>query len=114
MADIDRTFVTLADCTRRRVVDLLRKKPRRAGELADAVGITAPAMSRHLRVLREGGRESPDYLVRMPVQPSTISISRMPSATVTLEMPFSESSTIQNMSPGWNDELVDELLLIVE
>jgi DNA-binding transcriptional ArsR family regulator len=61
MADIDRTLVALADPTRRRVVDLLRKKPRRAGELADAVGMTAPAMSRHLRVLREGGLVREDH-----------------------------------------------------
>ncbi len=52
---LDRTFAALADPTRRRVVDLLRKRPRRAGELADAVKMTAPAMSRHLRVLRHSG-----------------------------------------------------------
>jgi len=54
-AALDRTFAALADPTRRRVVDLLRKRPRRAGELADAVHMTAPAMSRHLRVLRRTG-----------------------------------------------------------
>ena len=49
---LDRTFAALADPTRRRVVELLRKKPRRAGELAAAFGMSPPAMSRHLRVLR--------------------------------------------------------------
>jgi DNA-binding transcriptional ArsR family regulator len=53
--ELDRTFAALADPTRRGVVDLLRKKPRRAGELAAALGTTAPAMSRHLRVLRRTG-----------------------------------------------------------
>ena len=53
--DVDRTLSALADPTRRRVVDLLRKKPRRAGELADALDMSAPAMSRHLRVLRKTG-----------------------------------------------------------
>ena len=37
------------------MIDLLRKKPRRAGELADELGLTPPAMSRHLRVLRTSG-----------------------------------------------------------
>jgi DNA-binding transcriptional ArsR family regulator len=53
--DIDRTFAALADPTRRRVVDLLRKRPRRAGELAAAIAMSPPAMSRHLRVLRRTG-----------------------------------------------------------
>jgi DNA-binding transcriptional ArsR family regulator len=52
---LDRTFAALADPTRRRVIDLLRKRPRRAGELAAAVEMTPPAMSRHLRVLRRSG-----------------------------------------------------------
>lgn len=53
--EIDRTLVALADPTRRGVVELLRKKPRRAGELAEKLDMTAPAMSRHLRVLRTCG-----------------------------------------------------------
>lgn len=55
MTDLDQTFAALADPTRRGVIDLLRKKPRRAGELADALEMTPPAMSRHLRVLRSTG-----------------------------------------------------------
>jgi DNA-binding transcriptional ArsR family regulator len=54
-ADIDRTLAALADPHRRRTVDLLRERPRRAGELAHALGVPAPAMSRHLRLLRECG-----------------------------------------------------------
>lgn len=53
--DLDRTFAALADPTRRRVVELLRQRPRRAGELAAAFRVSAPAMSRHLRVLRRRG-----------------------------------------------------------
>jgi DNA-binding transcriptional ArsR family regulator len=53
--NVDRTLAALADPTRRRVVDLLRERPRRAGDLAAAVGASPPAMSRHLRVLRAGG-----------------------------------------------------------
>jgi DNA-binding transcriptional ArsR family regulator len=52
---IDRTLAALADPHRRRVVELLREHPRRAGELAEAVGLAAPAMSRHLRTLKEAG-----------------------------------------------------------
>jgi DNA-binding transcriptional ArsR family regulator len=52
---LDATFAALADPTRRAVVDLLRKRPRSAGELAAALEKRPPAMSRHLRVLRECG-----------------------------------------------------------
>jgi DNA-binding transcriptional ArsR family regulator len=53
--DLDATLAALADPTRRKVVDLLRQGPRRAGELAATAQMSAPAMSRHLRVLRAGG-----------------------------------------------------------
>ena len=52
---VDATFAALAEPSRRGVIDLLRKQPRRAGELADALGMSAPAMSRHLKVLRDAG-----------------------------------------------------------
>ena len=52
---LDITLGALADPTRRGVVDLLRRRPRRAGELAAAFDLSAPAMSRHLRVLRTRG-----------------------------------------------------------
>jgi DNA-binding transcriptional ArsR family regulator len=52
---LDEMFAALADPARRGVVDLLRKKPRRAGELASALSISAARMSQHLRVLRKGG-----------------------------------------------------------
>jgi DNA-binding transcriptional ArsR family regulator len=54
-SDLDQTLLALADPTRRRVVDLLRKKAQRAGDLADALSISAPRLSRHLRVLRKSG-----------------------------------------------------------
>jgi DNA-binding transcriptional ArsR family regulator len=53
--DLDITLTALADPTRRRVVELLRERPRRAGELAAASRMSGPAMSRHLRVLRTSG-----------------------------------------------------------
>ena len=57
---LDRTLAALADPHRRRVVDLLRDRPRRAGELADAARISFPAMSRHLKVLRQTGLIEPE------------------------------------------------------
>jgi DNA-binding transcriptional ArsR family regulator len=53
--DIDRTFAALADPARRRVVELLRSAPKRAGEIADGLGMSAPATSRHLRLLHRTG-----------------------------------------------------------
>jgi len=52
---LDATFTALADPTRRGVIDLLRRAPRRAGDLADELGMSRPAMSRHLKVLRTTG-----------------------------------------------------------
>ena len=53
--DLDTTLAALADPARRRAVELLGQKPRRAGELAQALGLPAPAMSRHLRALKQSG-----------------------------------------------------------
>jgi len=52
---VDRTLAALADPHRRRVVELLARQPRPAGELAREVGVSAPTMSRHLRALRQSG-----------------------------------------------------------
>lgn len=61
MSDLDRTLAALADPTRRGVVELLRQKPRRAGELAERLAASPPAMSRHLRVLRASGLVEEDH-----------------------------------------------------
>jgi len=53
--NIDATLAALADPHRRRAVELLGQRPRRAGELAEALGLPAPAMSRHLRELKQSG-----------------------------------------------------------
>lgn len=49
------TFEALADPTRRHILDLLRERPRRVGELVDLLGTSQPGVSKHLRVLREAG-----------------------------------------------------------
>jgi DNA-binding transcriptional ArsR family regulator len=68
--DLDRTLASLADPHRRLVVDLLRRQPRRASELAAAAGLSPPAMSRHLRNLRLNGlveETHPDFDARLRI-----------------------------------------------
>jgi DNA-binding transcriptional ArsR family regulator len=48
-------FAALSDPTRRRIVELLAERDRDAGELAAFFPVSRPAVSRHLRVLRETG-----------------------------------------------------------
>src|SRR4029453_6771160 len=48
-------FEALADPRRRQGVQMLSVSPRRAGELANAAGMSAPAMSRHLKTLLDAG-----------------------------------------------------------
>lgn len=67
---VDRIFAALADPHRRRVVDILSRGPRPAGELAREVGLAPPAMSRHLRTLRRSGvveEFHPDFDARVRV-----------------------------------------------
>lgn len=52
---MEQTFAALGDPTRLAVINLLRGRPYRAGELATALHMSAPALSRHLRVLRKSG-----------------------------------------------------------
>jgi DNA-binding transcriptional ArsR family regulator len=46
-------FKALSDPTRRKVLELLRKQPMTAGELADHFPVSRPTMSAHFAVLRE-------------------------------------------------------------
>jgi DNA-binding transcriptional ArsR family regulator len=48
-------LAALGDPTRRRIVELLAERDHAAGELAAQFPVTRPAVSRHLRVLREAG-----------------------------------------------------------
>jgi DNA-binding transcriptional ArsR family regulator len=48
-------FSVLAEPNRRRILDLLLERPRPVGDLVDRLGLTQPATSKHLRVLREAG-----------------------------------------------------------
>jgi DNA-binding transcriptional ArsR family regulator len=48
-------FAVLAEPKRRQILDLLCERERPVGELVDALPLTQPAVSKHLRVLREAG-----------------------------------------------------------
>ena len=48
-------FAALADPTRVRILDLLSRRERSVGELVDQFELTQPAVSQHLRVLKEAG-----------------------------------------------------------
>jgi DNA-binding transcriptional ArsR family regulator len=52
---MDALLQALADPSRRTVLEILRDHPASAGELAEALPIARPGVSRHLRVLREAG-----------------------------------------------------------
>jgi DNA-binding transcriptional ArsR family regulator len=49
------TLDVLAEPNRRRILDLLRGGERPVGELVTALGLSQPAVSKHLRVMREAG-----------------------------------------------------------
>jgi len=48
-------FEVLAESNRRLILDLLREHERPVGDLVDALGLSQPAVSKHLRVLRDAG-----------------------------------------------------------
>jgi DNA-binding transcriptional ArsR family regulator len=48
-------FEALGDPHRRRILDLIAAEPRPVGELAAEMPISRPAVSRHLRLLKEAG-----------------------------------------------------------
>jgi DNA-binding transcriptional ArsR family regulator len=54
-AAIDETLAALADPARRRAVELLGERPRRAGEIAALLDLPPPAASRHLKALKAAG-----------------------------------------------------------
>jgi DNA-binding transcriptional ArsR family regulator len=70
-------FAALADPTRCRLVELLAERPRPVHELAALFSISRPAISRHLRVLKDAelieeekqGRENVYSLRRRPLRP---------------------------------------------
>lgn len=48
-------FAVLAEPTRRRILDALRRSDRNVGQLVATVRVSQPTLSKHLKVLREAG-----------------------------------------------------------
>ncbi len=55
MAYTNAVLAALADPTRRGILDQLRTGPRAVGEIANALPISRPAVSQHLKVLKDSG-----------------------------------------------------------
>ena len=55
MTTYGKVLESLADPTRREILDLLRKQPSSVQELADQLPVSRPAVSQHLRVLKAAG-----------------------------------------------------------
>jgi DNA-binding transcriptional ArsR family regulator len=77
-------------------VELLAEHPRRAGELAVAVGVSAPVMSRHLRVLRDAAlvdEEHPPFDARVRIY--SLRAARMAELR----------SWLADAEAGWSEQL---------
>ena len=100
MHDLDTTLAALADPTRRHVVELLRERPRRAGELAAACALSGPAMSRHLRVLRTSGLVKVDVEEEQVEQDARLRVYRLRPE------PFVDLHTwLDQVQMFWTDQL---------
>lgn len=55
MATYEGGLAALADPTRRRIFELVADRPQPVGRLADQLPVSRPAVSQHLRVLKEAG-----------------------------------------------------------
>ena len=55
MANAHEAFAALADPTRRLVFERLARKPLAVGAIADGLPVSRPAVSQHLRVLKDAG-----------------------------------------------------------
>jgi DNA-binding transcriptional ArsR family regulator len=94
--DLDRTLLALADPTRRGVIELLRREPHRASDLAEALAMSRPAMSRHLRVLRKSGLVSESE----PAHDARVRLYRLERE------PFSElRDWLEEVEGFWADQL---------
>ncbi|MGI8645659.1 MAG: ArsR/SmtB family transcription factor [Nocardioides sp.] len=86
----------LADPARLRVIELLSTGPRRAGELADASGLAAPAMSKHLRVLLAAGLVTDER----PPDDARLRIFRLrPESVVALQ------AWLDQLQSQWDEQL---------
>jgi DNA-binding transcriptional ArsR family regulator len=93
---IDEAFAALADPTRRRTVELLARQPRRAGELARALRVSPSAMSKHLRMLRDGGLVTESH----PAHDTRVRIYSLRSAPMTDLRVWLDAA-----ERGWSEQL---------
>jgi DNA-binding transcriptional ArsR family regulator len=97
LSPIDKTLAALSDPTRRRVVDMLKKKAHRAGELSSAFGVTAPAMSRHLRILRKSGLIEEEVSAEDDARVRVYRLRRAPFAAL--------EKWLDDVAEFWGDQL---------
>jgi len=93
---LDRTLAALADPARRHVVEMLRERPRRAGELAAVLSMSPSVMSRHLKVLRDSDlveESSPAFDARVRIY------SLRTGGTAELR------SWLEDVEQGWAEQL---------
>jgi DNA-binding transcriptional ArsR family regulator len=94
--DLTPLLQALADPTRLGVVQLLSSGPRRAGELADAFSVSAPTMSKHLRVLLRAGVVTDER----PEEDARVRVFRVrPESVVALR------AWLDQLQALWDDQL---------
>jgi len=74
-ADLDAVFGALSDPIRRGIVERLGRGEASVGELAEPYKVSAPAISRHLRVLESAGlieRRKQGRIHRCRIRPQTV------------------------------------------
>jgi DNA-binding transcriptional ArsR family regulator len=89
-------FEVLADPTRRQVIQLLGSGPRRAGELADEVGASASALSRHLKLLLEASIVTDE---RIPEDARVRLFKLRPESLITVQ------AYLDQLQAEWRDQL---------
>lgn len=77
--ELDEVFHALADGTRRKMLQMMAAGPCRVGDFTEQFSITAPAISRHLRVLERSG------LIRRTVTGRNHQISLRPNALLGID-----------------------------
>jgi len=95
-------FAALADPTRCRVIELLHEHPRPVHELAAAFDISRPAISRHLRVLKDAelvqeekqGRENVYSLQRQHLRPPADWLNRHWNMKPTVPKPPADATPV--------------------
>jgi DNA-binding transcriptional ArsR family regulator len=95
--DLDRTLAALADPTRRAIVERLRARPQRPSEVADALSMSRPAMSRHLRVLRRAGLVAQEPLTAAEQQARLVSLRTEPLPRL--------RAWVEDVESMWADQL---------